>query len=90
MRDRIHAAAEAAGRDPGEVTLVYNIDLRVGRAAELPPHVLSGPPDALAETIAGFSELGFRAFNLYPVGPGYGDHVEQLGREVVPNVRAAL
>jgi alkanesulfonate monooxygenase SsuD/methylene tetrahydromethanopterin reductase-like flavin-dependent oxidoreductase (luciferase family) len=90
MRDRIHAAAEAAGRDPGEVTLVYNIDVRVGRATDLPPSVLSGPPDVLAETIAGFFERGFRAFNLCPVGPDYGDQVEQLGREVVPNVRAAL
>src|SRR5918996_2707379 len=34
--------------------------------------------------------IEFRAFNLYPVGPGYGDQVEQLGRDVVPKVRAAL
>ena len=90
MRDRIHAAAEAAGRDPGDVTLVYNIDIRVGRASDLPPHVLVGPSDALVETLSGFLGLGFRAFNFYPVGPGYHDQVEQLGRDIVPNVRAAL
>lgn len=88
MRDKIYSAAEGAGRDPADVRLVYNIDIRMGQASDLPPHVLNGPPEALAETLAGFLSLGFSAINFFPVGPDYKKQVERLAQDVVPKIRA--
>lgn len=88
MRDRVLAAARGAGRDPSEITLAYNLDVRVGdRPAG--PTVLAGQPDAIADRLLGFVALGFRAFNLSVAGPGRDEQLERLAREVVPAVRGA-
>lgn len=89
MRARVLRAAQQAGRDPGEITLAYNIDVRVDERPDLGPHVVAGPPDALAERLSSFLKLGFDAMNFIPVGPDEQEQVERLGREVVPAVRAA-
>jgi probable F420-dependent oxidoreductase len=89
MRDRILAAAREAGREPEEITCVYNIDIRVDERADEPPSVVSGPADFVSDRLRGFLELGFTAMNLCPVGPGQDEQVERLAREVVPAVRAA-
>jgi probable F420-dependent oxidoreductase len=90
MRDRILRSARDAGRDPDEITCVYNIDVTVGRAVDVPPSVLSGAPDELAERLVGFSGLGFTAFNFYVVGPQPGEQAAQLARDVLPAVRAGV
>lgn len=84
MRDRVLAAAREAGREPEEITCVYNIDIRVDEQADEPPSVVSGPAGAVAEQLRGFLGLGFTAMNLFPVGPGWDEQVELLGREVIP------
>ena len=89
MRERVHAAARAAGRDPGDVTCVYNLDLRVDEAATSTPATLTGPPGALAAQLAGFVRLGFTTMNLIPVGGGLDEQLERLAHEVLPEVRAA-
>jgi probable F420-dependent oxidoreductase len=88
MRERIAAAAERAGRRPESVTCVYNVDVRVGEG-DMPPSVLSGPPESIAERLVAFLDLGFTAFNLYPIGPGLDEQAERLAEEVIPSVRAA-
>jgi probable F420-dependent oxidoreductase len=88
MRDRVLAAARGAGREPEEITCVYNLDVRVDDRAEASPTVVSGPPDAVAEQLVGFLQLGFTAMNFLPVGPGEDEQVERLAREVLPAVRA--
>jgi alkanesulfonate monooxygenase SsuD/methylene tetrahydromethanopterin reductase-like flavin-dependent oxidoreductase (luciferase family) len=89
MRDRVLAAAREAGREPEEITSVYNIDIRVDERADEPPSVVAGAADFVADRLRGFLELGFTAMNLCPVGPGQDEQAERLAGEVVPAVRAA-
>ncbi|HYT29724.1 MAG TPA: LLM class flavin-dependent oxidoreductase [Actinomycetota bacterium] len=88
MRERVLASAREAGRDPGEITCVYNIDIRVDERAEEPPFVVSGPPGEVVERLLGFVEMGFTAMNFIPAGPGQDEQAERLAREVIPAVRA--
>ena len=89
MRERVLAAAEAAGRDPGEVTCAYNVGVRVDERAEAGPSAVAGAPGAVTERLLGFLKLGFTALSLIPVGPGEAEQAERLAREVVPALRAA-
>jgi alkanesulfonate monooxygenase SsuD/methylene tetrahydromethanopterin reductase-like flavin-dependent oxidoreductase (luciferase family) len=89
MRERVMAAAEAAGRDPGEVTCASNVGVRVDERAEAGPSAVAGAPGAVTERLLGFLELGFTALSLIPVGPGEPEQAERLAREVVPALRAA-
>jgi alkanesulfonate monooxygenase SsuD/methylene tetrahydromethanopterin reductase-like flavin-dependent oxidoreductase (luciferase family) len=88
MRDRIGAAAAEAGRDPAEITFVYNMEIRVDERAEADPSVVSGPPDVVAERLLRFLDLGFTGFNFIPSGPGKDEQAERLAREVLPALPA--
>jgi alkanesulfonate monooxygenase SsuD/methylene tetrahydromethanopterin reductase-like flavin-dependent oxidoreductase (luciferase family) len=88
MRERVLAAARAAGRDPGEITCAYNIGVRVDEKAEARPDEVVGSPEAVAERLLGFLELGFTALSLIPLGPGEREQAERLASEVVPALRA--
>ena len=89
MRDRIHSAAREVGRDPTEISLVYNMEIRVGHRSDSERAVVSGPPDAVAEQLLGFAGLGFTGFNLIPFGPDKFEQTERLAHEVIPLVRAS-
>jgi alkanesulfonate monooxygenase SsuD/methylene tetrahydromethanopterin reductase-like flavin-dependent oxidoreductase (luciferase family) len=89
MRRRVLAAAEAAGRDPAEVTCAYNVGVRVDERAGARPAAVAGPPEAVAERLLGFLELGFTALSLIPLGPDEQEQAERLAAEVVPALRAA-
>lgn len=89
MRDRVMGAARDAGRDPGEITCVYNLDVRVDERAEPDPLVVSGPPEAVAARLMSFTALGFTAFHFLPVGEDQDEQAERLAREVIPAVRDA-
>ncbi|MDP9341236.1 MAG: LLM class flavin-dependent oxidoreductase [Actinomycetota bacterium] len=89
MRDRILGAAQEAGREPEEITCVYNLDIRVDERSTDDPSVISGPPEAVAERLTGFLKLGFTAMNFCPAGPDQREQAERLAREVIPAVRAA-
>jgi probable F420-dependent oxidoreductase len=91
MRERILAAARAAGRQPEELTCVYNLEVRVDErpGPGTRPSVVSGPPDAVAERLLGFLKLGFTAFSVIPAEPGADEQAERLAREVIPTVRAS-
>lgn len=84
MRARIDAAAQAAGRDPAQVTSAYNIEVSVGDPAR--EGVLAGPPEAIVEQLRGFVELGFTAFNLMPVGDPH-EQLQRIGEDVLPYLR---
>ena len=92
----IDAAAEKAGRDPGSIRRIINVqgligdgpaprrsELRVGYLAGEP---LAGPADWWVETIAGFQDDGFDTFVFWPVDPTPGQ-VESLAADVVPQLR---
>ncbi|HEV3360877.1 MAG TPA: LLM class flavin-dependent oxidoreductase [Pseudonocardiaceae bacterium] len=92
LRDKIRAAAEAAGRDPGEITCGYHFQVdpsQVDPSATAPdePWVVSGPVDKIAETLAGFAGLGFSALSIVPGGPDRTETVERLAAEIIPAVR---
>jgi probable F420-dependent oxidoreductase len=88
MRDRVLSAARRAGREPDEITCVYNVEVRVDERADAPPSVVSGPPGAVVDRLLGFLRLGFTAMNFMPEGPGADEQAERLGREVLPALRA--
>jgi probable F420-dependent oxidoreductase len=90
LRERVLTAARGAGRDPDELTCIYNLPVRVDpHAAVDPAQVVAGPAEAVAERLVELAGLGFDGFNLMPVGPGGAEQREHLATEVLPAVRAA-
>lgn len=90
MRERILRGAHHAGRNPEDITLAYNMEIRVDERADAPPHVVTGTPSAVAEQLVGFTRLGFSAMNFQPLGPGREEQIERLATEVIPAVRGAV
>lgn len=88
MRERVLAAAREAGREPEDVTCIYNLEVRVGDRGDPRPHVVSGSPDEVADRILRFLGLGFAGVNFIPIGSGEDEQRERLAREVIPAVRA--
>jgi len=90
LRDRIRAAAVAAGRDADEITLAYNVEVQVGADPVQPrPGVVGGPPEAVVEQLHALAELGFTAFNVMPAGPDATEQLHLLARHVLPALERA-
>jgi alkanesulfonate monooxygenase SsuD/methylene tetrahydromethanopterin reductase-like flavin-dependent oxidoreductase (luciferase family) len=85
MRERVLAAARAAGRDPAAITCAYNVAVRIDERAGEESSMVAGGPDAVAGRLLDFVRMGFPTLNLIADGP---DQVERLAREVIPAVRA--
>ncbi len=67
MQDRVDGAAREAGREPAEITRVYNVDGRIG-AEESGP--LEGSVGRWVETLSGFAlESGMDSFVFWPKVP---------------------
>ena len=86
LRQRVIDAARAAGRDPAEISCIYNVEVRVGDRDD-DPTVVSGPPEAVAARLREFAELGFSGFNFMLAGPDADEQAEQLAAEVIPELR---
>jgi alkanesulfonate monooxygenase SsuD/methylene tetrahydromethanopterin reductase-like flavin-dependent oxidoreductase (luciferase family) len=94
--ERIDAAAEKAGRDPGSIRRILNVQGMIGEGSgparsELPVGYLAGeppagPPDWWVETFAGFVDDGFDTIVFWPVDTAPGQ-VELLAGEVIPQLR---
>lgn len=89
MRDRVAAAAEAAGRSIDGIECALNVEVRLGADAGTGPDTLTGSPEQVARSLLDLGRLGFTTFNLKPYGPGRDEQVERLAREVIPIVRAS-
>ncbi|MBA3432423.1 MAG: LLM class flavin-dependent oxidoreductase [Actinobacteria bacterium] len=89
MRDRIFAAAREVSREPEEITCAYNVEVNVSERPDPRPSVVSGPPDAVAQRLLEFLELGFTALNFMPVGEDKSEQTELLAHDVIPAVRDA-
>jgi alkanesulfonate monooxygenase SsuD/methylene tetrahydromethanopterin reductase-like flavin-dependent oxidoreductase (luciferase family) len=87
MQKRVDDAAQAAGRDPGEIRRVFNVS---GRIAEGPTRgLLDGPPDHWVETLQSFAaELGFDTFVFWPAEEQLAQ-LERFTGEVVPALSRA-
>jgi alkanesulfonate monooxygenase SsuD/methylene tetrahydromethanopterin reductase-like flavin-dependent oxidoreductase (luciferase family) len=94
--EQIDAAAEKAGRDPGSIRRILNVQGLIGEGraparSELPVgylagEPLSGPADWWVETLAGFVDDGFDTLVFWPVET-VPDQVELLAADVVPRLR---
>jgi alkanesulfonate monooxygenase SsuD/methylene tetrahydromethanopterin reductase-like flavin-dependent oxidoreductase (luciferase family) len=94
--EQIDAAAEKAGRDPGSIRRIINIQGAIGEGpvparSELPVgflagEPLSGPADWWVETLHGLVDDGFDTLVFWPVNPAPGQ-VELLAGDVVPRLR---
>ena len=92
-RDRLHAMAETAGRDPATITLAYwaswfgaDHPLDLG---DIDRHLLTGTPDQLAEDIAGLARLGVSELVLDFRRPSLAESLEAMQRfaeEVRPQI----
>lgn len=89
MRARVLAAARDAGRDPAQLTCAFQMQIRIDERARPAPGIVTGPPDAVAEQLAGFVKLGFTALSLTPNGEDATEQAERIAKEVMPAVRAA-
>ncbi|MFG2003852.1 hypothetical protein ACGFNU_32300 [Spirillospora sp. NPDC048911] len=79
MRDRILRAADAAGREPSEITCVYNVPIPDLRDV-----------DAAIEQLLGYIRLGFTSLNFMPDGPDPRAQTERLGLDVLPELRTEI
>ena len=96
--ERIDAAAEKAGRDPGSIRRIINVQGLIGEErppsrSELPVGYLLGEPlagsaDWWVETLAGFVDDGFDTIVFWPVRTTP-DQVELLAGDVAPHLRRA-
>jgi alkanesulfonate monooxygenase SsuD/methylene tetrahydromethanopterin reductase-like flavin-dependent oxidoreductase (luciferase family) len=94
----IDAAAEKAGRDPGSIRRILNLQGLIGEEpapsrSELPVGYLAGEPlagsaDWWVETLAGFVDDGFDTLVFWPVDP-VAEQVELFAGEVAPRLRPA-
>jgi alkanesulfonate monooxygenase SsuD/methylene tetrahydromethanopterin reductase-like flavin-dependent oxidoreductase (luciferase family) len=94
--EQIDAAAEKAGRDPGSIRRILNVQGVIGEEpapsrSELPVgylagEPLAGPADWWVETLAGFADDGFDTIVFWPVDVTVGQ-VELLAGDVAPQLR---
>ena len=89
QRARILDAALDAGRDPSAITCAYNLQIRIDPVVGSEQSAVVGPVDYAVTQLVRFTELGFTAFNLQPVGPDRPTQLDRLASEVIPGVRAA-
>ena len=87
MRARVLAAAEAAGREPEELTCALNVEIHVGGEVDSQPAVIAGSADRVAARLGGFVATGFSAFNFMSLGPSASEQVERIATEVIPALR---
>jgi alkanesulfonate monooxygenase SsuD/methylene tetrahydromethanopterin reductase-like flavin-dependent oxidoreductase (luciferase family) len=87
MRERVLRAAREAGRDPQEITWIYNLQVMVGER-DPRAHVVSGSPAQVADRLLDLAGLGLQGMNFLTVGPEVDEQAERLAKEVLPAVRS--
>lgn len=86
----VRRSARNVGRDPHDVTCIYNLEVSVGERRDAPEHVVAGSRAEVIDRLVGFLTLGFDGFNLIPTGPDRNEQIDVLGRDVIPGVRAGV
>ncbi|MEA2434152.1 MAG: hypothetical protein QOG54_1609 [Actinomycetota bacterium] len=89
LRAIISTAARESGRDPDEVSFVYNMEIGIADQPNPNPEVVVGPVDHVIDRLIGFVQLGAAAMNFNPIGPDREAQVALLAQEVIPEVKAA-
>ena len=84
MRDRIDAAAEAAGRDPAQIRSILNLTVRLAPGAPPQPGIVTGPPKQVVSQLQDLiTHYGFTGFNFLPSQP---DDLPRLAEDVLPEL----
>ncbi|MEJ2379186.1 MAG: TIGR03619 family F420-dependent LLM class oxidoreductase [Pseudolabrys sp.] len=91
--DKLHALAEAEGRDPGELDLAYSLNWTFGGTPPLKSEskpVLTGTPEEIAADIECFEALGLAHLLLNFQGGSLNDTLDRMAgfaRDVIPLTR---
>jgi alkanesulfonate monooxygenase SsuD/methylene tetrahydromethanopterin reductase-like flavin-dependent oxidoreductase (luciferase family) len=89
MRDKVLAAAEAAGRPREQITCALNVEVHLGSGGTAPrPGLLTGTAGQVATDLSSLVQLGFTTFNFVPVGESTTDQMKRISAEVIPELRA--
>ncbi|MFI9842500.1 LLM class flavin-dependent oxidoreductase [Nonomuraea sp. NPDC051941] len=83
-RRRLTAAAERAQRDPAALTCILSVEAHVGQLSETPVNAITGTPEAVAEQMVKFLDLGFDGFNVTVLGPDRIEQATRIAEEVFP------
>ena len=86
LQDRIHRAAEDAGRDPGELEMAYNVGVRVDEQAEQRPGMIAGEPDRVIEQLRALIDDGVTYLLFWAAGD-QAEQRERLAKDVIPALR---
>ncbi|MEW1861876.1 LLM class flavin-dependent oxidoreductase [Streptomyces sp. NBC_00669] len=86
LRDKVRAAARAAGRDPDTITCACNVQVLLERRRGVPGHVLAGSSQDVAEQLVAVVRAGFTFPLLF--GLTHPETRERFATEVMPLVRA--
>ncbi|MFB7948890.1 LLM class flavin-dependent oxidoreductase [Kitasatospora phosalacinea] len=88
MLGAVRAAAEAAGRDPLEITCACNVQVHFDERATPTSRLVAGGSEAVAEQLAAVVSAGFTFPQVF--GLGRAEDRERFAAEVVPLVRREL
>jgi len=89
MRQRIDAAAQAAGRRPDDIRGILNLSIRIDPAAQPRPDTVTGSAPQVASQLRDLLGLGFTGFNFILSGPGRIASMQQIAHDVLPALRSA-
>jgi alkanesulfonate monooxygenase SsuD/methylene tetrahydromethanopterin reductase-like flavin-dependent oxidoreductase (luciferase family) len=84
--ERLHRAAELAGRNPDHLTYGYTIPVLIDKSSVTTRGQIAGSVLEVARQLADMMRHGFTFLNLWPVGEAATQR-ELLAREVLPIVR---
>jgi probable F420-dependent oxidoreductase len=87
MRANVRASAQAAGRDPDEVTCACNLVVTIDDARSPTPQRVAGSSQAVAEQLVAIVRAGFTVLQVVFTAP---EQDEQFAHRVIPLLRSEL
>lgn len=91
MRDRVLTAAVDAGRDPGSIDCILNIEIRIDEGANgADDSTVVGSPTEVVERLHELLGLGFNGLNFIALGPDEPDQYRRIAADVLPALRASI
>jgi alkanesulfonate monooxygenase SsuD/methylene tetrahydromethanopterin reductase-like flavin-dependent oxidoreductase (luciferase family) len=88
MRDRIDAAAEAAGRRPDQIDGILNLGIRIDPRARPQPDAVTGSAAQVVGQLQDLLGLGFTGFNFIISGPHRMATMNRIADDVLPVLRS--
>jgi len=85
----ISDAARVAGRDPTNLTRIYNVEISLDDEKKADPTLIAGNAASVRIALSGLVALGFNGFNFIVRGDDRHRHLERIAAEIMPVVRSA-